>query len=348
MKRILVILFNLILCFQLNAQTESAMSVVNELTKQNGVWSEQVAIDYIIAHTDSFDMDNEVDRWLYNLALGTRYYPLKKYQEALICLREVTTIFDKNIESIDLSQFSQLLITYYWEANCEFRLRSSKEIVLQKLNRAKSIFEIAALTQTDVYNQILSGIETLESGIFDVFLLAYEYVMSNQHDKAIPLIEQIINTYPKSRSKEELAPFYQFLGNCYIEVGRLNDAEQLYLSVLSELKQNNAEHHEVYRNICDALGVLYCQVHNYQKANDFSGQSKWLHEKYMDFDYSYIRCLSNCAMAEYGLGNYYIAKMLIDVALKYHRKGYGYESSAYQNAYLNIHRNPYPEHPKYQ
>ena len=79
MKRILVILFNLILCFQLNAQTESAMSVVNELTKQNGVWSEQVAIDYIIAHTDSFDMDNEVDRWLYNLALGTRYYPLKKY-----------------------------------------------------------------------------------------------------------------------------------------------------------------------------------------------------------------------------------------------------------------------------
>ena len=111
MKRILVILLTLALCIQLNAQTESAMSVVNELTKQNGVWSEQVAIDYIIAHKDSFDMDDEVDWWLYNLALGTRYYPLKNYHDALICLREVTAIFDKNIDSIDLSQFSQLLIT---------------------------------------------------------------------------------------------------------------------------------------------------------------------------------------------------------------------------------------------
>lgn len=330
MKRILVILLNLVLCIQLNAQTESCSIIVNELTKHKDVWSEQEAIDYVIAHKDSFDMNDEVDRWLYNLALGTRYYPLEKYQDALICLREVTTIFDKNIESMDLSQFSQLLITYYWEANCEFHLGSSKEIVLQKLNRAKSIFEIASLTQTDAYNQILSDIKALESGELDFLKeipLAFEYAMSNQHDKAIPLIEQIINTYPKSHSKEELAPYYQFLGNSYIAVGRLNDAEKFYLKVLAELKQNNAEHLEVYRNICDALGVLYCQVHNYQKAKDFSGQSKWLHEKYMDFDDSYVRCLSNCALAEYNLGHNYLAKILVDVALKYHRKGYGYNTS---------------------
>lgn len=330
MKRILVILLNLVLCIQLNAQTESCSAIVNELTKQKDVWSEQDAIDYIIAHKDSFDIADEVDRWLYNLALGTRYYPLKKYQEALICLSEVTAIFDKNIDSIDLSQFSQLLITYYWEANCEFYIGSSNEIILQKLNRAKSIFEIASLTQTDVYNQILSDIKALESGELD-FLKeipqAFEYAMSNKHNKAIPLIEQIINNYPISRSKEGLAPYYQFLGNSYIAVGRLNDAEKIYLKVLAELKQNNAEHLEVYRNICDALGVLYCQVHNYQKAKDFSGQSKWLHEKYMDFDDSYVRCLSNCALAEYNLGHNYLAKMLVDVALKYHRKGYGYTAS---------------------
>ena len=341
MKRILVILLNLVLCIQLNAQTESCSAIVNELTRQKDVLSEQEAIDYVIAHKDSFDMDDEVDRWLYNLALGTRYYPLKKYQDALICLSEVTAIFDKNIDSMDLSQFSQLLITYYWEANCEFHLGSSKEIVLQKLNRAKSIFEIASLTQTDVYNQILSDIKALESGELD-FLKeipqAFEYAMSNQHDKAIPLIEQIINNYPISHSKEELAPYYQFLGNSYIAVGRLNDAEKFYLKVLAELKQNNAEHLEVYRNICDALGVLYCQVHNYQKAKDFSGQSKWLHEKYMDFDDSYVRCLSNCALAEYNLGHNYLAKMLVDVALKYHRKGYGYTASEkMQNAIQSIH-----------
>ena len=330
MKRFLIILLNFVLYIQLNAQTESCSIVVNELTKQKDIWSEQEAIDYIIAHKDSFDMNDEVDRWLYNLALGTRYYPLKNYQDALICLREVTAIFDKNIDSIDLSQFSQLLITYYWEANCEFYMGSSTEIILQKLTKAKSIFEIASLTHTDVYNQILSDIVAVESDVLDILKvipLAIEYAMSNQHDKAIPLIEQVIKNYPKSRSKEELAPYYQFLGNSYIAVGRLNDAEKFYLKVLAEFKQNNGEHLEVYRNICDALGALYCQVHNYQKATDFSGQSKWLHEKHMDFDDSYVRCLSNFAMAEYNLGHNYLAKMLVDVALKYHRKGYGYTAS---------------------
>ena len=323
MKRILVILLNLVLCIQLNAQTESCSAIVNELTKQKDVWSEQEAIDYIIAHKDSFDMNDEVDRWLYNLALGTRYYPLKNYHDALICLREVTAIFDKNIDSIDLSQFSQLLITYYWEANCEFYLGSSRDKVLQKLNRAKFIFEKVSLQGTDVYNQILLDINAIESGELDILPLAMEYVVCNRHNDAIPLIEQIISNWPKNRPLEELAPFYQFLGNCYIAVGRLDDAEKLYLSALSNLN----EQQEAYRYICDALGVLYCQVHNYQKAKDFSGQSKWLHEKYMDFDDSYVRCLSNCALAEYNLGHNYLAKMLVDVALKYHRKGYGYTAS---------------------
>ena len=334
MKRFLIILLNFVLCIQLNAQTESCSAIVNELTKQKDVWSEQEAIDYIIAHKDSFDMNDEVDRWLYNLALGTRYYPLKNYHDALICLREVTAIFDKNIDSIDLSQFPQLLITYYWEANCEFYLGSSRDKVLQKLNRAKFIFEKVSLQGTDVYNQILLDINAIESGELDILPLAMEYAVCNRHNDAIPLIEQIISNWPKNRPLEELAPFYQFLGNCYIAVGRLDDAEKLYLSALSNLN----EQQEAYRYICDALGVLYCQVHNYQKAKDFSGQSKWLHEKYMDFDDSYVRCLSNCALAEYNLGHNYLAKMLVDVALKYHRKGYGYTASEkMQNAIQSIH-----------
>lgn len=330
MKRILFILLGYILCVQISAQTESCSAVINELTKQKDALTEQESIDYILAHKDSFNMNHEVDRWLYNLALGTRYYPLKRYNEALIHLREVTAIFDKNIETTDLSQFQQLLIAYYWEAICDFYLGSSRDKVLQKLNRAKFIFEKVSLQGTDVYNQILLDINAIESGELDILKnipLAIEYVVSNRHNDAIPLIEQIINNWPKNRPLEELAPYYQFLGNSYIAVGRLNDAEEIYLKVLAEFKQNNGEHLEVYRNICDALGGLYCQVHNYQKAKDFSGQSKWLHEKYMDFDDSYVRCLSNCALAEFNLGHNYIAKMLVDVALKYHRKGYGYTAS---------------------
>ena len=96
MKRILLILTFLSLCGQMNAQaTESCMAVVKELTMQKNVWSDQKAIDYIINHADSFDKNNEFDMWLYNLGLGTRYYPLKKYNEAIVCLRNVTIFLDE-------------------------------------------------------------------------------------------------------------------------------------------------------------------------------------------------------------------------------------------------------------
>lgn len=330
MKRILLILLNLSLCLQISAQTDSWLSVADELTKHEGVWTDEEEINYILAHKDSFDLGNEVDKMLYNWALGTRYYPLGKYHEALICLREVTSLCDNYSEDIDLATNQQLLVAYYWEAFSEFYTGASTYVLLAKLKRAKTIFERYNCTDNNYYNQILSDIKLCETGEVDALKtivekasLAMEFALGNKHNDAIPLIEQIINSWPNSRPKEEVAIYCQFLGNSYIAVGRLNDAEQLYLNTITELE----EHHEVYRNICDALGVLYSQVHNYQKAKDFSGQSKWLHEKYMDFDDSYIRCLSNCALAEYNLGHTYISKMLIDIALKYLRKGYGYDTS---------------------
>ena len=326
MKYFLLILINLILCIQINAQSESCLAVANELTKQKDVWTDQEAIDYVLSNKDSFDFEDEVDKYCYNLALGTRYYSLKKYQKAIVCLREVTMTYDKYAEQMNLSSNPQLLIAYYWEANCELNIGSSKELILQKLNRAKSVFEKFSLQQTDTYNQIVKDLDVLDSGVMDLLRnipLIMNYVMSGKHNDAIPLIEQIINNWPKSRLKEDVFPYYQLLGNSYIEVGRLNDAEQLYLGALSILDQDNNEQHETYRYFCDALGVLYSQVHNYQKAKDYSGKSKWLHEKYMDFDDSYIRCLSNCALAEIGLGNNYIAKIFMDVALKYFKKSNG-------------------------
>lgn len=158
--------------------------------------------------------------------------------------------------------------------------------------------------------------------IHELDSLAQEYYRCNKYNEATPLIEQIIDNWPESRPKEDVFFYYQVLGNIYLAIGRADDAEKLYLSALSELKKNNNLQHETYRNICDALGNLYYQVHNYQKAKEFSGISKWLHEKYMDFDNSYIRCLSNCALTESQLGHNYIAKLLIDVALKCFREGY--------------------------
>lgn len=322
MKRILPILLSFMMCVQMNAQSESCLAVVNELNNKKDVWTSQESIDYILAHKDAFDMDDEdsVDRWFYNFTLGKCYYSLQQYQEALTFLQEVTRIYDSYGEWFGFSSNTNLLQAYYWEANCELNTGAAKDIVLTKLRRAKVAYEKYSLTESDIYNQILADINVLDSEDFEKLKIipqAMEYVMSEKHKDAIILLEQIIGGLSSMRPIEDLATYCRLLSNSYIAVGRLDDAERLFLDMLSKLSQSGKEKHESYRTLCDALGVLYTKVHNYQKAKDFSGRSKWLHEQYMDFDDSYIWCLSNCALAESGLGNKFMAKMLMDIALHY-------------------------------
>ncbi|MDE7088896.1 MAG: tetratricopeptide repeat protein, partial [Prevotella sp.] len=323
MKRLSAIIISIFLCMQVCAQTESCIAVVNVLTQNKDIWDDQTGINYVLANREAFEKENEIDTWLYSIALGARYYSLGKYAEALPYLRNVTTIIDAYGEEIGIAENPQLLETYYWEANCEFQTHASQDTIIVKLQKAKAVFEKYMFTDTEIYINILSDIETLQS--LSISQTAMEYVVSNRHREAIPLFEQAINEWPVSIPRKEIFPWFQALGNSYIAIGRLKDAENIYLSALSEL--DGKQEAEIYRNICDALGVLYCQVHNYQKAKDFSGLSKWLHEKYMDFDESYIRCLSNCAIAEMGLGNVRTAKLFIDVALKYIRNDTGYNAS---------------------
>ena len=219
-------------CLPVFSQTESCLAVANELVKNKDVWDNKTAIDYILSHKDSFDMDNEIDVWLYNFALGTRYYVLEEYKTALPYLRNVTAVFDKHGDEMGLALNSNLLICYYWEAVCEFYSHSSKKAVLEKTQKAKVIYEKYGLNSTEVYASILSDIETLQSGKDDNLVLiqkAMEYVMSDNHIAAIPILEQVINQWPASQSFKELAPYIQCLCNSYVAVGKLREAENLYL-----------------------------------------------------------------------------------------------------------------------
>ena len=326
MKRLATYILCILFCVPLCAQTESCVRVVNELVKNADAWDDQTGIDYVLSHKDAFNMHNDVDVWLYNLALGTRYYPLGKYAEALPYLREVTAICDTRGHEMNLASNPQLLVAYYWEANCEFHTHAPKDVFISKLRRAKTVFEKYGQKKSDTYKAILSDIETLQSGSLDnlhIMQTAIQYVMTGNHKEAIPLLERIIDQWPSSRPVRELAAFMQCLGNSYIEVGKLNEAENLYLKALNMLDKNKERGVDTYRYICDALGVLYCQVYNYEKAKYYTSLSKQLHEEYMDFSVTYIRSLSNCALAESGLNHPFVAKLLMDVALHYMRKGIG-------------------------
>lgn len=320
MKGFVFSVIYILLCTELWSQTNSCMTVMNELAKNRDTWSNEKGIEYIMNHKDSFNMEDSVDVFFYDIALGSRFYLSGKYAEALPYLRNVTAIVDKYGDNLNLHSNLYLIEFYYWEATSEFYAHSSKEVCMSKLQRAKLMFEKYGLDNSDSYKGILTDIEALDS--LSIITRAMDYEAAGDYQNAISLFEQIVNQQSFLSSGDQAAAIVA-LGGCYIAVGKLYEAEYLYLKALSNLEENT----ESYRYICDALGVLYCQIHNYQKSKKYLELSKQLHEKYLDFDYTYIRCLSNYAITEYSLGHHYIAKLFIDVALKYIREGYGNDAS---------------------
>lgn len=322
MKRFVLFLLKCLFPMVLGAQTASCLEVVAQLDKYSNEYAQK--IDYILAHKGEFDMQNSYDKWLFNLFLGTSYYYTQRYEEAVVCFREVTAFYEDNVNEIDFRANPQLLAIYYYEATCEFYIGASKDTVISKLNKAKSVYEKNQLEQTEIYSQIVYGIKCVEADIVNKLSLLINLKINRKYHEAIPLFEQIIPFLQKQLPIETIASYNRLLANCYMEVGRINDAESLYLRTLAELKETDKQGTEAYRYICNCLVDLYCRVYNYKKAEDISKHCKYLYEQSMDFGLGYIKCLSNYAVVESNLGRILAAKMLIDVALSYCRDTDGY------------------------
>ena len=318
MKRVQFILVCFVLCIRMSAQTESCMAVLNEI-RQNKAWSNQKALDYVLANKKSFDFSDEKDTWLYNYLLGIGYYSIDKKTEALPYLRNVCIFLDKYENKLN----ADMIKCYYMEADSEYNTEHSKDLYINKLKKIKSILEKYNQENTKLYDTILSEIENIKS---ELLTAAYQYVFSGRDNEANILLEEIIDNFSDLYPKEIMAYDRFALARGYISVGRFGDAEQIYLQTLTDLESIEMINHEIYRDICDALGDLYCQVHNYSKGLKYFMLSKYLHEINLDFDDSYIECLNYCAFAEVRLGNRYIAKMFIDIALKYMRSRIGYKT----------------------
>ena len=104
------------------------------------------------------------------------------------------------------------------------------------------------------------------------------------------------------------------LAKYHIAEGNLKEVEELCLNALAIT--NEADN--AYRNICNALSVVYNKLHNYQKAREYAGLCKRLHERYIDlYDGGYASCLANCAIIENGMDHHHMAKLFMDVAIMY-------------------------------
>lgn len=146
---------------------------------------------------------------------------------------------------------------------------------------------------------------------------ALTLTIAQRYDEAIPVYESIIATLSEQNAPaNEIAIWQKGLGTCKLYTGKVGEAEKIYLNAVQSLDDSKYKDEKIVRQLFDALSVLYVQTQNLDKAALYNGKAKILYEENLDFGDDYIRCLSNDALVQAGMGYNTVAKMLVDVALR--------------------------------
>lgn len=103
------------------------------------------------------------------------------------------------------------------------------------------------------------------------------------------------------------------LGQYYYQRGEYGKAEELYMAACDRLKTKYSDS-LIYRVLLSDMGWLYFNLHNFDKANDYLFEAKFLYEKNLDLGRRYARFLSNYALLQSFNGNTLWAKMYVDLS----------------------------------
>ena len=165
---------------------------------------------------------------------------------------------------------------------------------------------------------------------------ALDLTFSQRYEEAIPVYENIIATLKKQNSSpENMAIWLKGLGTCKLYTGKTGEAENIYLEALKSIDAPQYANAKIVRQLLDALSVLYVQTQNYEKANKYNGKAKISYEENIDFGDDYVRCLSNAASIQAGMGHNTLAKMLVDVSLRQAKSNLN-DQSAYSETINNL------------
>ncbi len=189
---------------------------------------------------------------------------------------------------------------------------------------------VAPLNMTEVHAQDIDESFTQECAN------ALDLTFSQRYEEAIPIYEHIIATLKKENSSPvNMAIWLKGLGTCKLYTGKTGEAENIYLEALKSIDAPQYANAKIVRQLLDALSVLYVQTHNYEKANTYNSKAKILYEKNIDFGDDYVRCLSNAALIQAGMGYNTLAKMLVDVSLRQAKSNLN-DPSAYSETINNL------------
>ena len=310
---------SMLLCSVAVAQDEASVQIqivqnAIQMLSQEGY---DKSIEYLESKKSDFSQDNDLDRLLYNWALGLLHFNASKYDIAKAPLTTTVEICERNIPDVLTRECEPFLRAYYWLAQVDWFTNFDIDQYWIRLGRAKEIYESAGLTDTEFYAAIHTQFENQQSGVNDKIVSAYNFALSDNWEAAVPLFEELKTFIEQKGAKDNT--YYALcysLSQGYVKTDRLESAESLLLQVLDELKDSGNCNAEIYRMLLDNLGAVYYSLRNYQKSNEAHQQAKILYEENLDYGDNYVRCLMNCAGAQRELGYKSMAKMLVDTAIR--------------------------------
>lgn len=298
------------------ARQLEVMTKANSLSTENKLVE---ALQLTQSNEELFKQD-EITKFWYDWLVGVLLYRTEQYSKARPFIVNSISFIDRNRDNLIVSTIINYLPVYYFLSDIDLKLGEQKEVLIKELEHARYIYEAFNATDNPIYLKINSDLNMLDVGV--VAISAMNNFFAQDYHKAIPQLIQVINFAKEHRPNNliQLVIWIKTLGMAYGAIGDNANAEKYYLSALEVLESNNLQNDKVFRFVLGALSVLYCQVQNYDKANNFNGRAKLLFEKNMDFGDGYVRCLGNGAIIQRALGHNTVAKMYTDVALRQAKK----------------------------
>lgn len=169
-------------------------------------------------------------------------------------------------------------------------------------------FYITLNREPELLNSLLNAVELKDSGKLEECVEEYEHIL-DQWDCDLTTRATITGLLCKE----------------YVNAGKYEEAEKAYLNIVEQLEQANLKNTRIYRKILSGLGNLYNGMFNYEEAQSYCHNAKYLFEENLDFGLGYIQCLSRCAIAANGLNKKFLSVLLMDVALDRGREILGQE-----------------------
>lgn len=313
---IFLLVFTLLSSIGIKGQEDYSrqLNMMGQVSSLVDISHHQEALELLKLNYELFHQD-QVTKFWYDWLNGVILYQIDQHDDAYIFITDAISFLDSIEEELPSLNMTKFLQVYYYATKIESNHNFDKETIIKDLEHAKYIYEKANATNNEVYSWILTDLGNLKVDIDELQENAMLNYIANKLDEAIPQLIEIINYYKTYRPNNyAYVDIQKILATAYSMYGDYRNSEKQYIEALDTLNSIGQHDSLTYRQLLSSLGVLYNDLHNYDKANNLCNQAKISYERALDFGDSYVICLSNLAISQYGLGYASIAKMLLDVA----------------------------------